>query len=104
MGKNALRKVLKSEQKWRDKNCVKHKHVFNIHAVVELQHGDTGNYTYHDVMKCNKCNSFNTVARQGAIDGYITDTSIIDRNTPIIRMYTPHRWIIGWTDAIIRTI
>lgn len=101
MGSTKLRKIIKSEQKWRDKNAIKHKHVFNQPAVVELLHGDTGNITFHSVMKCSKCNSFNAIPRPGAIDGFISDTSIIDRSLPIIRLYTPHRWIIGWTDAVL---
>ena len=102
MGRNAIRKIIKAEQKWRDKDSKKHRHIFNIPSIVILYHGETRHITYHNVIKCSYCNSFNTVPREGAVSGYISDISQVDQNLPTIKMYTPHKWIIGWTDVILK--
>ena len=37
MGNTKLRRIFKSECKWKDKNAKRHKHIYNTHAVMQLR-------------------------------------------------------------------
>lgn len=99
MGNNSIRRIIKQEQKWRDKSCPKHKHNFSIHALAQINRGEQDT-SYYNVMKCTKCNSFNCIERPGAADGFIMNEDLIDMSLPIIKLYTPHKWLVGWKDAV----
>lgn len=99
MGNTKLRRLISQEQKWVDKSTLKHRHRYCIQTLVQLRHADTGWYTYHNVMKCNRCNSFKSIPSPGAIDGFISDNSKIDLTLPVIKLYTSHKHILGWKDA-----
>lgn len=101
MGNTKLRRLINQQQKWTDKTALKHRHRFSIHTLLQLRHADTGRYTYYNIMKCNRCNSFKSIPSPGAIDGFIADISNIDLTLPVLKMYTPHRNLIGWTDIRI---
>jgi len=70
MGHLHLRKLLKAETMWKDKNSDKHKCVFEEHYILKLI--DKGNIIqYYNVMKCNHCLSFKSIPEKGNIQGHI---------------------------------
>jgi hypothetical protein len=93
MGSTKLRRLFKSESKWTDKNCDRHKHNFCVRSIVEIEHLGKGNNQgnriyYYEVMKCEQCNSFVCVPHDGAIDGFISDFNNEYKDLPKLRFRT----------------
>lgn len=88
MGNTAVRRYINQIIKWSDKTAPRHKHSFTVEACVELlQEGYVG-VSYYHVMKCEKCNSFRGISKQGAVNGYVP--SKID-GIPLITLYKSHK-------------
>ncbi len=101
MGSTKLRKLIKSETKWTDKNTIRHRHNFCIHTIAEVINGSAGFKSYYNVMKCEYCNSFKCISQPNNVMGLI-QPGYIDTTLPVIRLYSPHTWIIGWKDVVLR--
>ena len=97
MGKAKIRRILSSESKWIDKDAPRHKHNYSTHAVVQLRNVDK--VSYYDVMKCSKCNSFKTIPKPTSAMGFIGDTYKGD--LPILRLYSSHKWIMGFSGSTL---
>ena len=97
MGYAQLRKIYKSETKWTDKTANKHKHDFCVHAIVRLRHLESGT-DYYDVMKCKHCNSFRSMPKEGAINGFISGRDY-NGELPLIKLKTSHKYIIEFKGA-----
>ena len=39
-GRNSVRRLIKSETIWKDRESIKHKHDFSIHSIAEVTYGD----------------------------------------------------------------
>lgn len=96
MGRTKLRRLIAEECKWNDYTAVKHKHEFNIESCVELLTGDK--IFYFHVMKCSHCNSFKSISREGAVDGFTREPLL---HLPMIRLYKSHK-TIGFKGATLR--
>lgn len=96
MGNNGLRNYLHKESRWTDKFASKHKHNYCIEANVELSHPICT--LYFHVMKCEHCNSFRSIPKQGSVTGMI-EAPIKD--LPTIRLYKTHK-TIGFRDAELK--
>lgn len=99
MGHTKLRKLFKQECKWTDKTTKRHKHIFNTHAVMQLRNM-SNEVAYYDVMKCEHCNSFVSIPKEGAINGYISG-GVYDKTLPMIKLYRTHKYTIGFDDAVL---
>ena len=99
MGNTKLRRLLSKECKWIDKLAPKHKHEFNVHAIVRLRNLND-KLTYYDVMKCKHCSSFKSIPREGAINGFISDNNY-DKSLPMIKLFRSHQYTIGFDDAVL---
>ena len=100
MGKAKIRRWRASEGKWTDKTCARHKHVYSVHATACI-YRDTGFIDYYDVMRCTQCNSFHCIPREGSMLGSLREDEV-DRSLPTVNLYTPHKWLIGFKDAILK--
>lgn len=97
MGKNAIRQLSNQLGKWTDKSAPKHKHNFIVPINVKLIQGcDKNRITYYHVMKCEYCNSFVSVPKQGAMNGFIKEP--ID-NLPIMELHRSHK-DMGFNGAV----
>lgn len=99
MGHTKLRKLFKQECKWTDKSAKRHKHIFNTHTIMRLRNMDN-QISYYDVMKCEYCNSFMSIPKEGAINGYIKNNEF-DKSLPMIKLYRTHKFTIGFDDAVL---
>ena len=72
---NALRQMRNKEQRWADKSAKRHKHNYVEHYIAKI-----GN-SYHDIMKCDKCDSFKAIQHKGSFCGLVFE---YDTNLPII--------------------
>jgi hypothetical protein len=98
MGHLRLRKSFKQETMWIDKKADKHKHEFEIHSILE-EKSPSGNITYYNVLKCNKCNSFESISEKGNISGVINrDLNDFEKTLPVIKAIKKHEYIIGFND------
>ncbi len=65
-----LRKLLKAETTYKDKNFIKHKCHFVKHYILKVI--DQENIiNYYNIMKCNECLSFKSISEPGNIQGHI---------------------------------
>lgn len=98
MGNNYIRRYLKQESRWSDPETKRHKHDFDIPALVVLER-PKGNNDYFQVMKCRYCHSFRCIPRTGSADGFIVNLDDMDI-VPHIKMYfkTNHKYILGFKD------
>ncbi len=88
MGNANIRRLIKSEGKWTDKDCPRHKHDFCIPVIVELigeeqKHNGVRRYK---AIKCKYCNSFQEAA-----------FCKVNVNLPILRFHNPH-FALGFHD------
>lgn len=88
MGNAQIRKLIKSEGKWTDKECPRHKHNFCIPVIVELigeeqKHNGIKRYK---AIKCECCNSFRDA-------NFCKD----EVDLPILRFRNPH-FALGFHD------
>ena len=106
-GRNSIRRLLKSETVWKDREQLKHKHDFSIHQVAEVTYGnpELGRQFigYYDVMKCRYCNSFKAISRDGAIDGYMPGY-VYNGSLPLIRLYKSNKTLGYGGATYIETI
>lgn len=100
MGSNSLRRICKEESKWTDKDATRHKHNFCIEACVEMLQGDSHHASYYHVMKCEYCNSFRCIEKEGSIMGYVP-TCI--SGLPLIKLYRSHK-TIGFKGAVLQNM
>lgn len=100
-GRNNIRRLLKSETIWKDREQIKHKHDFSMHSIAEVTYGDPALgrqfIGYYDVMKCRYCNSFKAISRDGAIDGYMPGY-VYNGSLPLIRLYKSNK-TLGYSGA-----
>lgn len=89
------KKIMERRLSYFDKNSIKHKHDFNIKCVLEITNKNiyaTGNYynskEYYEVLKCNVCDSFIPISKEGNISGIIFDINQIDKNLLLIKAST----------------
>lgn len=99
MGYTQIRRLCKNEAKWTDKDVKRHKHIFSVHAVARLKR-DNGHCEYFDVMKCEFCNSFKSIPKEGSSMGFIKGEAY-ESGLPMIKLKTSHSYIIGFKDAIL---
>ncbi len=85
--------------KWTDKSVARHKHDFCIRAVCRLRNG-TGAFTFYNVVKCSKCNSFHCIPTDKSAAGFI-DESGVDPSLPMICLKRSHKYLIGFNGAIL---
>lgn len=70
MGNLHLRKLLKAETMYKDKDAIKHKCNFEKHYILKVI--DQENIVnYYNIMKCNQCLSFKSIPEIGNIQGHI---------------------------------
>ena len=69
-GNLKLRKVLKNETTYKDKNALKHKCFFDNHCILKVIEKDN-NISYYNVLKCKECLSFKSIPLKGNIQGFI---------------------------------
>lgn len=70
MGNFHLRKLLKADTIYKDKNAIKHKCNFEKHYILKVI--DQENIVnYYNIMKCNQCLSFKNIPEIGNIQGHI---------------------------------
>lgn len=96
MGNTMIRKLCKNEAKWTDKSAKRHKHNFNVHAVARLKRPN-GRSDFYDVMKCEYCNSFKCIPKEGSCTGFLPNGG--NGQLPIIRLKTSHKYFISFKDA-----
>lgn len=89
MGNTKIRRLLKKEQKWIDKNAPNHKHIFSKHFIVSIKKPSMGNNLepvvwYYNVMKCEYCDSFVSIPKEGSNSGFINEITDEYRYLPII--------------------
>ena len=99
MGHTKLRRLFKQECKWTDKTAKKHKHIFNVRSVMRLRNM-LDDVEFYDVMKCKYCNSFISIPKEGAINGFIKDKNY-DKTLPMIKLYRSHKYTIGFDGAVL---
>ena len=69
-GNLKLRKILKDETTYKDKNTLKHKCFFDMHCILKVIEKDN-NISYYNVLKCKECLSFKSIPLKGNIQGFI---------------------------------
>lgn len=89
------KKIMEKRLCYLDKNSIKHKHGFSIKCVLEITNRNihaTGSYyntkEYYEVLKCNLCNSFIPISKEGNISGIIFDMNKVEKNLPLIKSST----------------
>ena len=75
-------------------------HNFCIEACVEMIQGENKWASYYHVMKCDCCNSFHSIPKEGAVNGFI---QMRLPNLPLIRLYRSHK-TIGFKGAVLRNM
>ena len=79
MGNLKLRKLIKYETTWIEKNTVKHKHIFTIPFILELTY-PSGRIRFYNVLKCSECKSFKSIPTQHNVSGLILDELSLKNN------------------------
>lgn len=98
MGHLKLRKMLKAETNWIDKNTKKHKHDYGEHYILE-QINPSGGVKYYNIMKCKYCMSFKSIPESGNISGCIFDKLTEEQNNlPKLVGNKKNEYIIGFND------
>lgn len=99
MGYTNLRKIYKKQSKWTEKGVNRHKHNFSVHSIVKLRN-ILNHVEYYDVMKCEYCNSFQCISKEGSVSGFITEQEYMEKynHLPILKMYRGHKYSIGFDD------
>lgn len=98
MGHLKLRKILKKETNWIEKDSQKHKHEYTEHYILE-QISPSGKVKYYNIMKCQSCMSFKSIPEPGNIQGCIFDELTEEqRDLPRLLGYKKHEYLIGFDD------
>ena len=66
----------------------RHKHDYCVEAIAEL-HRDKSFISYHQIKKCDKCNSFYCVSTESSMSGLVQE---FDSSLPIVKVKTSHKW------------
>lgn len=87
MGHLHIRKLLKAETTWKEKNSNRHKCNFNEHCILKVISKDNKT-KYYNVLKCSQCLSFTSIREPGNVQGHIfTDLSDDQKRLPQITAY-----------------
>ena len=98
MGNLKLRKIIKADTTWLEKNVERHKHNFSVHCILE-EHSPNGTIGYFNVLKCDNCNSFKWISEDGNICGRIfNQLTDKQKQLPVIKGYKKHNNLIGFYD------
>ncbi len=98
MGHLKLRKIIKRDTIWIEKGINKHKHNFILPYILE-EKSPNGNLEYHNILKCDICNSFKSIPEPGNIGGSILGNLTEEqKKLPIIRGIKKHNYLIGFYD------
>ncbi len=93
-----LRKDLKKETYWKDKNAEKHKCEFEKHYILKVTDQDNI-VEYYNVMKCNRCLSFKSIREPGNIKGRILhELTEEQKRLPVIVGHCKHYYRIVFAD------
>lgn len=95
MGNAKARRMLNQQARWIDKSQPRHKHHFCDKVLVCL-HMSSELAKYYLAVKCDKCNSF--------INATFISANDMHEQLPVINLCSPHKWIIGFTDAYLTKI
>lgn len=76
------------QYKFNDKTAHRHKHSYVVDAIAEL-HRERGFTSYHQIKKCDKCNSFYCVSNEGGMSGLVHE---FNTELPIVRVKSNHKW------------
>lgn len=91
MGYLNIRKILKAETTWKEKNSNRHKCNFDEHCILKVILQNS-RIRYYNVLKCNQCLSFTSVREPGNIQGHIfTDLPDNQKSLPLITAYNKHK-------------
>lgn len=85
---------LQRQYKFNDKSAPRHKHNYVVDAVAEL-HRERSYTSYHQIKKCDKCNSFYCVRNEGGMSGFVYE---FDAELPVVRVTTPHKFAGDFKD------
>lgn len=71
MGNLKLRKLIERDTIYKDKHKeFRHICKFEVHSILKVFNFD-GKCSYYDVVKCNECLSFKSIAKKGNVSGCI---------------------------------
>lgn len=74
MGNLKLRKLIERDTIYKDKHKeFRHNCKFEMHSILKVFNLD-GKCSYYDVVKCNECLSFKSIAKKGNVCGCIFDS------------------------------
>ena len=74
MGNLKLRKLIERDTIYKDKHKeFRHNCKFEMHSILKVFNLD-GKCSYYDVVKCNECLSFKSIAKKGNVYGCIFDS------------------------------
>ena len=108
-----LKKRLIKQETYKDTNCLKHKHSYNIRHLLIVtninKHASANCYNskeYYYVLKCDQCNSFVPDSVDGNFNHHIFSYENIDFSLPVITANTtqkcPHYSFCKLTDVIVK--
>lgn len=101
MGHLHLRKIIKKNTNWIEKNTEKHKHEYNIPYILKAINPNKKT-SYYRILKCTECNSFKSVPSPGNVSGFIgfniNELNKEEKKLPIIIGYKKHEYLIGFYD------
>lgn len=90
IGNLKLRRLLKKETTYKDKNTLKHKCSFTKQCILKVIDKDN-NIDYYNVLKCNQCLSFKSISLPGNVKGCILqDLSLEQKKLPFIVGHCKH--------------
>lgn len=97
-GHLGLRKILKDETNWIEKNTQKHKHDYKEHYLLK-EISPSGKIMFYNIMKCTDCMSFKSIPLPGNIQGCIFDELTEEqKELPQLVCYKKHEHLIGFYD------
>ena len=98
MGHLKLRKIIKRDTIWIEKNRKKHKHNFVQPYILE-EISPNKDLNYYNILKCDACNSFKSIPEPGNISGFIFGNLTEEqKQIPVIRGIKKHNYLIGFYD------
>lgn len=71
MGNTKMRKFIKNDNKWTDKEAPRHSHDFSIEGVAYVRVLGSRDIRQFHIMKCSLCNSFHTIPVDGNQRGVV---------------------------------
>lgn len=86
------------EYTYMPKQVDKHKHNYSVKYILEITNNNihaTGNFyntkSYYNVLKCDSCDSFIPVSKEGNYAGHIFKKEDIDKSLPLIKANTNYK-------------